>query len=259
MAEAKHYEPVWEYIPLDAYRLPADTVQRTLSIRISSYWSKVRLRDTKPELPVDGTAELKELTPRQLQIAAPNPDWLDAAGALKDALAEKFSETGAFPVVAVVGAPFSGQSDALSTVAKMEGWRIAAPPSPEQILDADREWSASLRQAESPWLIPLLEKCFLRHEKGLNLVRRLIMDAVSGRLGRGVIGCGSWAWAYLQKVSAEIDVLPAVTPQALDAHRLQHWLSAVTFNNGPEKTSPFYAFRRVKRAACCSRTGHQRK
>lgn len=110
----------------------------------------MRLRDTKPELPVNGIAASKVLTPHQLQIAVPKPDWLDAAGALKDALSEKFSETGAFPVVGVVGAPFSGQSAALSALAEMEDWRIATPPSTEQILDADREWLDSQGQAESP-------------------------------------------------------------------------------------------------------------
>lgn len=40
----------------------------------------------------------------------------------------------------------------------------------------------------------------MRHAGGLTLVRRLLERAVSGQLGRGLIGCDSWAWAYLQKV-----------------------------------------------------------
>ena len=69
------------------------------------------------------------------------------------------------------------------------------------------------------WVLPELERCFLRHARGLDLVRRLLEAAVAGRLGRGIIACDSWAWAFLQRVWA-IPQPEVYTLQAFDANRL---------------------------------------
>jgi hypothetical protein len=48
--------------------------------------------------------------------------------------------------------------------------------------------------------LPNLEKCYLRHPSGLNTVRHFFTELRSGGLGRGIIGCDSWAWFYLKHV-----------------------------------------------------------
>ncbi len=240
MAENDTHEPIWEYVPLEEYRLPSVTVQRTVSTRISNFWKKLRKQETKTEVSNDKTTELKLLTTHQLQTAAPKPDWVDAATTLNLFLADKLpGQYGEGQVIAVAGAPFAGQSKTIAALAEMNGWQLISAPSLEQILSADQKWLDSVGNTKSPWVLPHLEKCFLRHEKGLHLVRRLLADSVSGRLGNGVIGCSSWAWSFLQKVSAETDVISAFTPQALDTHRLQNWLSQITFKCSPSNNFRF--------------------
>ena len=240
MAGNDKNEPIWEYVPLEEYILPSDTVQRTVSTRISSFWGKLRRQKNKTEASNDKTTELKVLTKHQLHTAAPKHDWMDTAAALKLFLSEKLSgQYGEKRVIAIADAPFAGQSKALTALAEIDDWHLISAPSPDQILNADQEWLDSLGHTKSPWVLPNLEKCFLRHEKGLQLVRRLLADSVSGRLEKGVICCSSWAWSFLQKVSAETDVIPAFTPQALDAHRLQNWLPLITFKGGPPNNFRF--------------------
>jgi len=240
MAENNTHEPIWEYVPLEEYILPSDTVQRTVSTRISSFWGKLRRQENKTEASNDKTTELKLLTKHQLQTAAPSSDWVDAAITLNLFLTDKLSgQHGEGQVIAVADAPFAGQSIAIAALAEMNDWHLISAPSLEQILSADQKWLDSVGNTKAPWVLPHLEKCFLRLAKGLHLVRRLLADSVSGRLGNGVIGCSSWAWSFLQKVSAETDVISAFTPHALDTHRLQNWLSQITFKCSPSNNFRF--------------------
>jgi hypothetical protein len=227
MSEKNENEPVWEYVPLDEYKPPADTVQRTVTTRLSTFLRRLGVPEKKKEAAKEKEADLQALPQKILKAAAPEPAWRDAAAALHQALRKTFSEQRDCAAAVVVGAPFSGHAEALVTLANAAGWPIVPPPSLQQVLEADLEWVDSLAQTSSPWVVPLLEKSFLRHERGLALVRRLMADSVSGRLGRGIIGCGSWAWAYLQQVSAETDVFSALSAQAMDAWRLQRWFSGI--------------------------------
>lgn len=186
---------------------------------------KLGLPEKNKEAQKEKGPELEVLPQKLLQAAAPEPDWQDAAAALGRALKDAFAEQRDGAAAFVVGAPFSGHAAALVALGKAAGWPIIPPPSLEQVFQADADWPDFMAQAKSPWVMPLLEKSFLRHERGLALVRRLLTHAVSGRIGRGIIGCGSWAWAYLQKVCAEADVVPTLTTRALDAQRLQRWFS----------------------------------
>jgi hypothetical protein len=160
-----------------------------------------------------------------LDQAAPLPAWQDAAAALKETVAEALSHHGTGRSMAVVGAPFSGHAETLTALATAAGWRLIPPPGPKQILEGDAHWIDTFAQDTSPWAMPMFERCFLRHARGLDLVRKLLEAYLAGRLGRGVLGCGSWGWSFLQKVCAETDAIPAVTPQALDAQRLRRWFS----------------------------------
>lgn len=227
MSEKNEDELVWEYVPLGEYKTPADTVQRTVTTRLSAFLGRLGLPEKKKEAPKEKGADLQALPQKVLKAAAPEPKWRDAAAALHRALRKTFSEQSDRAAAVVVGAPFSGHAEALVTLAKAAGWPIVPPPSLRQVLKADLEWVDSLARTTPPWVMPLLEKSFLRHERGLALVRRLLADSVSGRLGKGIIGCGSWAWAYLQQISAEADVFPALSAQALDARRLQRWFSRI--------------------------------
>jgi hypothetical protein len=80
-------------------------------------------------------------------------------------------------------------------------------------------------------VLPALERCFLRHAAGLSLARQILDRAASGRLGTGLIGCDSWAWAYLQRVFP-VPQLPALTLQAFDGRRLTELFLRLSLSNG---------------------------
>ena len=88
-------------------------------------------------------------------------------------------------------------------------------------------------------VVPRLERWFLRHRNGLEGVRSLL--AALERLERHcVIGCNSWAWAYLVKATAADVVLPkALTPQPFDAARLHRWFAEIA----ADETTPQMTFR----------------
>jgi hypothetical protein len=123
------------------------------------------------------------------------------------------------PVRFVVGQPFCGLGETLGLWGSSHDAVSVAPPSFEDILAGGGRWFESLGGGDGLWVLPSLEHCYLRHAHGLELVRRFLDLAQSGRLGRGVIGCDSWAWAYLRHVWP-IDQADAVTLQAFAA---PHW------------------------------------
>ncbi|MFP5461713.1 MAG: hypothetical protein ACLGII_09045, partial [Gammaproteobacteria bacterium] len=74
------------------------------------------------------------------------------------------------------------------------------------------------------WALRRLEHCFLRHPAGLSLVRRLLETIADGRAGDGVIGCDSWAWAFLGRVWP-VPPPRALTLQAFDGEALSALLA----------------------------------
>lgn len=66
------------------------------------------------------------------------------------------------------------------------------PPSADQILHQDISYLEQFTKSDSQFIIPDLEKFFLRHTQGIDLVRRLFDDLFTEKMGRCVIGCDSW-------------------------------------------------------------------
>lgn len=80
-------------------------------------------------------------------------------------------------------------------------------------------------------MIPALERCYLRHPHGLTLVRRFFDRLDTGRLGEGLIGCDSWAWAYLRRAVRGCPPR-ALVAQALEHERLSAWLRQLAEGDG---------------------------
>lgn len=145
-------------------------------------------------------------------------DWDEVSLAL-DA---KMAMAPASKVIFVVGPPFCGHAEIVSAWAERHKARQIDPPSPAQILSGERQWLPPWDK-QVTWALPRLERCFLRHANGLALVRQLLEDVAMGRAGTGLIGCDSWAWAFLQRVWP-VPQGDALVLQALDAERLQRLL-----------------------------------
>ena len=106
----------------------------------------------------------------------------------------------------------------------------------EQILSNDQSWHRTWASGDKPWVLPRLERCFLRHANGLDLVRHFLEAAASGRAGKGLIACDSWAWAFLRRVWP----LPqpfALTLQAFDGQALARLFSLLGAPKGKRRVS----------------------
>ncbi|MCA9134944.1 MAG: hypothetical protein KDA45_17365, partial [Planctomycetales bacterium] len=164
-----------------------------------------------------------------LQAACPHFQWSQAAESLSESLGEAwFADTcPERPLRVLVGPPGSGIRRVLQELAEVRQLRLLPAPQAEEILASAPGDTALLRSAEPDageiLVIPNLECWYLRHPNGLALVRNLV-EWLSGFRGRVLVGCDSWAWAFLQRAAGIEDLLGE--PQTLasfNARRLDAW------------------------------------
>ncbi|NLE76013.1 MAG: hypothetical protein GX605_04595 [Chloroflexi bacterium] len=102
----------------------------------------------------------------------------------------------------MVCASHSGLGQALALWAQSRGWRLLGLPTAEQLSGGGSDWLAQLDGPQgAPLALPSLERCYLRSSAGLVLVRGLLQRLESGP-PRLLIGCDSWAWAFLGQTLA---------------------------------------------------------
>ncbi len=219
-------EPLWVYVPVRDHVVPRAEIEQQVRTGLARLWGRIRGR---PDAEPDALEAYEPYQEAALQHLIPSPDWEAAAPALRDALAS-WLETAAGPVL-VLGAPYSGRETILRAWARENDWRIIEPPPPEQILSREAGWLSGLADGGEPWVLPRLERCYLRHPNGLALARGVLDAWTAGALGRGLVGCDPWAWAYLQRVWP--GRIPTVlTLQAFDADRLARWFRALASDGG---------------------------
>ncbi len=256
-------QPLWEFVPLQDYAGPADQASKAAAKVWLSILQKPRHEDATAG-PGDAQHDLHPLSRERLAQLVPPLPWADAAAAL-DAALQDWTPPGRFEqgVKFLIGQPFSGHAE----IAAMLGARHQAveipPPSVEQILSNDERWFDNWPPPGTLWVLPKLEHCYLRHAKGLDLLRRLLSLAANGQLGKGLAGCDSWAWAYVLRIFP-LPQVDAITLQAFDADRLQrlfrdltnarsevavHYYNAKTgkeiLNAAPNEESPQKEFREL--------------
>ncbi|UQB41859.1 hypothetical protein JX580_09325 [Thiomicrospira microaerophila] len=218
--------PFWQFIHPEDYVVPELHIQKATA----NAWRvfKKNLRDEpahetlfKPE------NELQALSEVRLSHFVPQIPWHEAAAALDAQIKDWFKNDNPHhkhdSVKFLVGQPFSGHANIVQILGQRHNAQIIAPLTPEQILNQDLTWFDQFTP-DQLWVLPELERCFLRHTHGLSLVRRVLSLATQGHLGQGIIGCDSWAWAFFQRIHAwpATDVL---TLQAFDAERLTSLIS----------------------------------
>ncbi|MFP3868367.1 MAG: hypothetical protein ACLFUU_09420 [Desulfobacteraceae bacterium] len=215
---------IWKFIPLDQYVKPQAPAKETIRTGLSGLKEWLR-RSPKPSEPLVVQTELDWVPQFLLDQAAPAPDWQEAAPALTTALDKWLAAGQPEPAgQVVVGAPYSGIAQIISHWAQTVGWRLVDPPSADQILAADPEWlTPLLKTDEVPLVIPHLEHCYLRHYDGLALIHHLL-NGLSGRRRHYLIGCDSWAWAYLSKTINIESFFPLpLTLGAFGYEQLGYW------------------------------------
>ena len=211
---------LWDYVPIAEYKPPAPPVSHSVRERLTFFRRLFGRGEIEQEPPLEGTENIQALPDWQLECIAPAPEWHDPAEALdielKDWLAK---EKPGSPVVVMVGPPHNGHCETLTTWAQRQQWPVISPPTATQIVAGDDTWLSKQITEATPWVFPCLERTYLRYPGGLTLVRRFLANAYAGDLGRGIIGCDSWAWAFLRHVwRGRVPV--TVTLQAFDETRL---------------------------------------
>jgi hypothetical protein len=132
---------------------------------------------------------------------APAPEWADSAAALDMALTVWLAQENPDPpVIFMVAPPHGGHTNVLREWARQHDWPCISPPEDETVFSADVTWLSRQISNRHPWIFPCLERAYFRHARGLTLIRNIMARVDAGDLGRGIIGCDSWAWAFLNRV-----------------------------------------------------------
>ena len=213
----------WRFIRLDQYKRPPETSRETMRKGLSGLWLRLGW-GTKTEESVFAENELSQVPQELVDKAAADPDWSAFIAAMTAALdtwidAKVPGSTNQI----FVGPPYHGTGKILTAWAQARGWRLVAAPSPEMILTGGQEWLTQFEEDNEPLVLPHLEHCYLRHYNGLTLLRRLL-DHIISQSRRWLVGCDSWAWAYLSKALKVDTVFPMpFILEAFDQDRLKIW------------------------------------
>ncbi|WP_438455861.1 hypothetical protein [Vreelandella venusta] len=219
----------WEVVALESFQTPEHTQasQWRRSWRAATMWivgREASERQAKEE------SELRKLPEVALSHWVPAIDWTPAARALSQVTQEYVDA----PVVLFISPPYGGHGAVVSHWAQQQGVNCISAPTLNELTEGCLEWVDRCGH-QHQWVIPALERHFLRHTQGLQGVRELLERALSGRLGQGVIGCDSWTYAYLQH-AVGLEGVPVVTLQALEGEQLAHYFAQLADNGGIRPT-----------------------
>ncbi|MFO8085373.1 MAG: hypothetical protein R6U27_13755 [Desulfobacterales bacterium] len=217
----------WQYVDLNDFKVPEATIDRTVKKRLFNFLHILKTTDKKDSKPLVAKDETNAIEETRLNKIIPVPNWKIPAAALDEALKNWMeSQKVTDPFKLIIGPPFSGHSEILSTWAKFHNLKVIISPSADQILNQDISYFKQFTQSDSLWVIPDLEKLFLRHTKGLDLVRRLFNGLFTGEMGQGAIGCDTWAWAFLDHV-LKARFFPVMILQAFQVQQMTAFFADV--------------------------------
>ncbi|WP_457809089.1 hypothetical protein [Kushneria sp. EE4] len=131
--------------------------------------------------------------------------------------------------------PPCNEQDLLRQWARRHHHDVLAPPARDALLMDTPEQTLDL-SGDGVLVIPRLEDWFLRHRCGLGLIRALL-EALAGLERHCVIGCNSWAWAFLCKaVDAHLILPEPLTFKPFDEPRLRCWIADIAREQAVEGT-----------------------
>ena len=124
----------------------------------------------------------------------------------------------------VVVLPPGDETCLLAAWAERHGHPRLSPPDRGTLADGMPAGTPDLH-GDGPLVIPRLERWFLRRHDGLGAVRGLLA-ALDRSPIPVLVGCNSWAWAFLNvAVDANLVLPRPVTFRAFDANRLARWFA----------------------------------
>jgi len=201
MSNAEHSEPIFRFIPVADYRCPSEPPSEQIRTGLLAFWERLRRGATTLTPRQTDTADVPAGQEIQQDVdrLAPSPDWTDPGVDALDRGLEEWhaADSGTAGCRVVVAPPHSRIETMLARWAERHGYHILTLPTYGQILRNPEQWLDQLPlESGAKFVVVALERCYLRHYNGLNLMRRLIQRIWQERLPC-VLGCDSWAWAYL--------------------------------------------------------------
>lgn len=194
-------EPLVQYVPITDYQLPPAPITHHAREQLAFFAKIFQRGEPEQVVPLKSKENLAAVPPCLLESLTSVPEWGEFADTLHVQLHDWLSKKSSQPVILIVGPPNSGTSETLERLVERQGWRMLSPPTYDQILEGDDTWLSELDGDDSrPWVLPALEDVYLRHAEGLSLIRDFLDDVSSGKRGMGIIGCDSWAYAYLSRL-----------------------------------------------------------
>ncbi|MCH2486321.1 MAG: hypothetical protein MK010_01060 [Erythrobacter sp.] len=211
-------------IPLAQYsapKLPTEDRLRAWSMRIKAMFLS-RMGDT-----VISSERLETPTLRRLDEAAEPPACGPLIEDIERATADWLAADPPNPAALAIVMPPTDENDVLGSWAREAGYRVLDPPETRGAF-CDRQTMASATQEPCPLLaIPRLERWFLRSETGLEGLRELFRH-LENYPGRVLIGCNSFAWAFLSKaLNLNLLIHEPLIFKPFDAERLERWLGGL--------------------------------
>lgn len=220
----------WGFVNLNQYQVPPEPTSETVRKGILGFWDRLKQARFKPRSPtVD--INLEAMPSDLLGQAAPGPDWSEGVPALHEALRDWWQgRSGKIQIL--VGAPHSGTIKIVTQWAAAFQCQVLPDPPLELLKSGGPKWLEQIDQnADQIWVIPHLERLYLRHSQGFGLLRALI-DKIDSFPGRFLLACDSWAWAYLNKVLNLEALFPApLVLEAFDQNRLDRWFRSLAARN----------------------------
>ncbi|MEZ4679222.1 MAG: hypothetical protein R2932_33890 [Caldilineaceae bacterium] len=255
----------WRFIAPKEYQSPSPPTTETVrsTVRDVRSWfvhAVQRKRDTAPE---ESAPKLQTAPQGLLDWIAPPPDWGEIGyAALDKAVADWHNtEANGAGIRILIGAPYSHVREMAIHWGKCHNYAIIKPPTPAQILENDSNWMHQWQQNKAERLIlPWLERCYLRHHNGLDLMRRLLDWLWTAKVP-ALLVVDSWAWRYLQQIYP-LDTLDQhpLTLAPLQPVDLDHWFYDLAHQT-PQRAFNFrleHNGAAVLRCAAAQRNGAER-
>ena len=214
-------ETLTNFIPLEDYTEPPMPTEEYIRRMLGRLQAILVRKKPKPFIADD---KLKRATMDMLEEVVAPPACGPLLEELDRTVAAWANEEPRASLIKVVVLPPCDENAVVRTWGESAGHQVLAPPSRDTLISVPSMPLPNL-EGDGILVVPRLEEWFVRHRNGLHPVRALLA-ALDTSKRQVVIGCNSWAWAFLAKAVAADQLLPdAVTFEAFDEMRLHLWFA----------------------------------